>query len=62
MANAEETVVRIPVVIVPIEIELAPVIVVPQFRDVPVQVDLGDRLFRILAHPCHHPLIALGIV
>lgn len=42
MANAEEPVVRIPVIVEPIEVELTPVVVVPQFRDVPLQVDLGD--------------------
>ncbi len=43
MANAEEAVVRTPIVSAPIEVEVAPVIVVPQFGDVPLQVDLSGR-------------------
>ena len=42
VANAEETVVRVPIVVVPVEVEVPPVIVIPQFGDVPIQVDLGD--------------------
>jgi len=42
-ANAEETVAVDPVIGEPIEVEPTPVEVVPQYRDMTVQVDLGDR-------------------
>ena len=56
MTNTEETVVVVPVIVEPIEVELTPIVVVPQFRDVPIQVDLGDRAPCISFHLFHHPL------
>lgn len=53
MANAEETVVPIPVIVEPIEVELTPVVVVPQFGDIAVQVDLGDRAPCTSFFLCH---------
>lgn len=56
MANAEETVVPIPVIVEPIEVELTLAVVVPQFRDITVQVDLGDRAPCISSHLLHQYL------
>lgn len=56
VTNTEETVVVAPAIVEPIEVELTPVVVVPQFRDVSIQVDLGDREPCISFHPFHHPL------
>ncbi len=53
MTNTEETVVGIPVIVEPIEVELTLTIVIPQFRDITVQVDLGNRAPCIPSHLFH---------
>lgn len=42
-AHAKETAAVVPVTVEPIEVELTLAVVVPQHRDITVQVDLGDR-------------------
>ncbi len=61
MANVEETAVGVPVVVKPVEVELTPVVVVPQSLDKLLQIDLGTRLFRSFVDPCHRPSIPLGV-
>ena len=55
VAHGQETVVVIPVIVPPVEVEV-PLRAIPvEVRDVAIAIDLGDRACAI-GHLCHHPL------
>lgn len=56
LAEGEEPVVRIPVVLEPIEVQVTLAIVAIEIADVTVAVRvLPDRAKYLKYHPCHHP-------
>lgn len=57
-----EPVVRIPVIVEPVQVQVPLAVVVPEIRNVPVAIPvLPDRTDYTKYHLRHHPLITLGI-
>ena len=59
IAETDETIVGVPVIVEPIEVQVPLVIVPVQVRDVAVAVRVLPE--RTGYHLCHHPLNALGV-
>ncbi len=61
LARTEKTIAVVPIVLVPVQVQVAITSVVPQIRDVPVAV-LPNRTICAIRHPRHCPLNTLGAV